>query len=280
MSLTQSPLLAISMAGHWGLDNLVLIYDNNSVTVDGSIDACFTDDTSAKLRAMGWHTIEVYDGSNDLAAIVKALEEARDVKGKPTLINIRTIIGLGSANQNTGSVHGAALGDDDVAYVKTQLGFKPDAKFVVPDKVYEYFDECKPRGAKAEAEWNDLLQRYAEKYPADAKELQRRREGKLAEGWEKSVPTKDALPKDPIPTRKASGIMVQSLVPKDETFVAGSADLVESTFVNFKGQVEFQKPDSGLGDYTGRQIRYGIREFAMVAVGNGLAAYQKGMFIP
>lgn len=125
-----------------------------------------------------------------------------------------------------------------------------------------------------------MMEKYAEKYPTENAELQRRLAGKLREGWEKDIPTKDQLPKEPIATRKASGIMVQALVPKDNTFTTGSADLIESTFVNWKGMTEFQKPDSGLGDYTGRQIRYGIREFAMVAVGNGFAAYQRGMFIP
>lgn len=125
-----------------------------------------------------------------------------------------------------------------------------------------------------------MMAEYAKKYPEDFKELKRRQEGKLREGWESSVPTKANLPQDAIPTRKASGIMVQSLVPTDETFVAGSADLMESTFVNFKGQTQLQNPESGLGDYTGRQVMWGIREFAMVACGNGMAAYQKGMFIP
>ncbi|KAK8853030.1 transketolase [Kwoniella newhampshirensis] len=271
---------AISMAGHWGLDNLIMIYDNNAVTVDGNIDACFTDDTSAKLKAVGWHVIEVEDGSNDLAAILKALDEAKTLKGKPVLVNIRTIIGFGSANQNSGPVHGAALGADDVEHVKKQLGFKPDEHFVIPPKVYDYFAEVKTEGAKLEAEWNDMMSKYKETYPTEAAELQRRMEGKLVDGWAATIPTKDKLPKDPIPTRKASGIMVQTLVPNDASFVAGSADLMESTFVNFKGQTEFQNPKLGNGDYSGRQIRYGIREFAMVAVGNGLAAYQKGMFIP
>lgn len=296
---------ALSIAGHFGLDNLVLIYDNNRVTVDGSIDLCFTDDTSAKVKAMGWEVIEVYDGSNDvsvvryvlkhlfprihtrgvlthpqLTGILAALEKAKTTKGKPTLVNIRTIIGLGSKNQNTGAVHGAALGVEDVAYVKTQLGFSPDDKFVCSQKVYDYFNDIGPRGAKLESEWNDLLSKYADAHPTEHDEFQRRLAGKLRSDWEADVPSKAALPQGPIPTRKASGIMVQALVPKDEAFVPGSADLMGSTFVDFKGQTLFQNPDKGSGDYTGRQIHWGIREFAMVAAGNGMAAYQKGMYIP
>jgi dihydroxyacetone synthase len=217
-----------------------------------------------------------------IPAIVNAFEKAKSLKGKPILINIRTIIGIGSQNQNTGKVHGAALGPDDVRQVKQQLGFDPDADFHVPETIYEYFKDCKPKGQKKEDEWNAMLAKYANEYPEEYKELKMRMSGKFAEGdeWKDLLPTKADLPQAAQPTRKSSGIVVQALVPKYKSFLAGSADLLESTFVNFKGQVEFQKPDSGLGDYSGRQIRYGIREFAMVAIGNGMAAYQKGMIIP
>ena len=213
------------------------------------------------------------------------------------MINIRTIIGLGSQHQNTGKAHGAALGEDDVVYVKTQLGFHPDEMYVVPPQVYDYFAECKIRGARDEEVWNEMMTSYSTHFPDEHAELKRRIDGKLREGWENDLPTKDKLPKDPAPTRKSSGIVVDSLVPKDKTFVAGSADLLESTFVSFSGMTEFQnvsvcggglvwmrlmllKPASKLGDYAGRQIRYGIREHAMVGIGNGFAAYQKGSFIP
>lgn len=236
---------------------MILIYDNNRITVDGNIDNCFTDDTSAKLKATGWEVIEVEDGSNDvrlssvlsagqsltlaqLAAIVAAFDEAKAVKGKPVCVNIRTIIGFGSANQDTGPVHGAALGDNDVAHVKAQLGFDPDAKFVVPPEVYHYFTECKPKGAKLEAEWNEMLEKYSKQYPDEFAELQSRRQGKILDGWKEMLPSKADLPQSPAPTRKASGIALQTLVPKCKTFTAGSADLMESTFVNFKDQVEFQ----------------------------------------
>ncbi|WVQ67995.1 transketolase [Kwoniella botswanensis] len=272
---------SISLAGHLGLDNLILVYDNNSVTVDGRIDNCFTEDTSAKLVAQGWHVIDVYDGSNDLAAILEGFDKAKQLKGKPVFLNIRTVIGYSSRKANTGPAHGQALGDEEVAYVKTQLGFRPEEKFVIPQRVYEYFSECRTKGGEAEADWNVLFKQYQEKYPSDYKELSRRIKGEWAsEGWEALLPSKADLPQAAQPTRKSSGIVVQALVPRFNSFVAGSADLLESTFVSFKDQVEFQKPESGLGDYTGRQIRFGIREFAMVGLGNGIAAYQKGMFIP
>ncbi|WWC64906.1 transketolase [Kwoniella dejecticola CBS 10117] len=271
---------AISMAGHWGLDNLILVYDNNSVTVDGSIDICFTDDTSAKLKSMGWHVLEVDDGSNDLAAIVEAFDKAKTFTGKPTFINIKTVIGIGSANQGSGKVHGAALGEDDVKNVKSALGFNPEEKFVVPQSVYDYFSETKSRGQKDENEWNQLVAKYQEAYPKESAELHRRLKGELIEGWEGKLPPKESLPKDPKATRQSSGIFLKSIIPEDNSFLVGSADLCESTFVNWDNMVEFQNPKSGYGDYSGRQVRYGIREHAMVAAANGVAAWHKGAFVP
>lgn len=177
-------------------------------------------------------------------------------------------------------MHGQALGEDEVVYVKTQLGFNPDDKFVVPDGVYEYFSECKSRGAQLEEEWNKLMRSYKDKYPKEAEELQRRISGKLIADWESLIPSKDKLPTEAQPTRKSSGIVLSALAPKDNSLMVGSADLLESTFVSWKGMSEFQNPASGLGDYSGRQIRYGIREHAMVGMGNGMAAYQKGCFLP
>lgn len=230
------------------------MYDNNSVTVDGSIDNCFTDDTSAKLKAQGWNVIDVHDGSNDvshalhddtdyqLAAILKGFDQAKEFKGKPTFLNIRTVIGYSSRKANTGPAHGQALGDDEVAYVKEQLGFDPTKKFHVPEKVYDYFAECKTKGAKAEQDWNDLYAKFAKSHPELYEDLELRQTGKFAkDDWHSLLPTKDKLPQADQPTRKSSGIVVQALAPRFKSFVAGSADLLESTFVNFDGQVEFQK---------------------------------------
>ena len=161
------------------------------------------------------------------------------------MLNIRTIIGLGSQHQDTGKAHGAALGEDDVAYVKTQLGFHPDEMYIIPPKVYDYFAECKRRGARDEREWDEMMSNYSAKHPDKYADLKRRIDGKLRQGWEDDLPAKDELPKGPAPTRKSSGIVVESLVPKDKTFVAGSADLLESTFVSFSGMTEFQKVSSG-----------------------------------
>lgn len=125
-----------------------------------------------------------------------------------------------------------------------------------------------------------MLQRYTKEYPEEAAELERRRQGKFKGDWKSNLPAKEKLPAEPTPTRKSSGIAFKAIVPDDNSFIAGSADLLESTFVSWDAMTEFQKPSSGLGDYAGRQVRYGIREHAMVALGNGMASYQKGMFIP
>ncbi|EEB96131.1 hypothetical protein MPER_04788, partial [Moniliophthora perniciosa FA553] len=149
----------------------------------------------------------------------------------------------------------------------------PDAKFIIPQKVYDHFAGIPAKGTAAQKEWNDLVARYAESYPSEHAELQRRLSGRLLDGWRELLPKKDQLPTAPQPTRKSSGIVVETLAPLFPDLVAGSADLLESTFVSWKGMVEFQKPDSGRGDFSGRQIRYGIREFSMAAIANGLAAY-------
>lgn len=134
-----------------------------------------------------------------------------------------------------------ALGEDEVAYVKEQLGFDPEQKFVVPKKAYEYFAECKTKGAEAEAQWNKVVDQYKRKEPKLWQEFEARLNGKFAaSGWESLLPAKDKLPSAAQPTRKSSGIAVQALVPDHKTFVAGSADLLESTFVSFKDSVEFQ----------------------------------------
>ncbi|SJL15728.1 related to TRANSKETOLASE [Armillaria ostoyae] len=271
---------ALSLAGHLRLDNFIVIYDDNQVTVDGSIANCFTDDSSAKVAANGFHVIEVQDGTNDLHAILEALDEAKTIEGKPVFVHIRTVIGYGSHRANSGAAHGQPLGVEEVEYVKGVFGFDPRVKCHIPDEVYEYFRPVVARGHEEEEKWKTLYTKYAEAYPAEYAEIQQRLTGNLPDGWRELLPSKSELPTVEQPTRKSSGIAVTTLVPKFKQFVAGSADLLESTFVSFPNQVEFQHHDTGLGNYSGRQIRYGIREFAMIGLSNGISAYQNGMFIP
>ncbi|KAK0193656.1 Transketolase, thiamine diphosphate binding domain-containing protein [Armillaria mellea] len=282
---------ALSLAAHLKLDNLTVIYDDNSVTVDGSIDLCFTDDTSMKMKANGFHVIKVMDGDNDLHGIISGLETAKTTRDKPTFIHIRTTIGYGSRKANTGSAHGAALGDTEVTYVKEQFGFDINKKFVVPQEVYDYFAPLTADGAQYESSWNELFHTgYAKEYPKEYAELCSRVHAKEAPTFDASLlPPKSELPKAPQATRKSSHIIVSAFAPRYRTLILGSADLMESTFVHWQkkydeegleAMVEFQHPSTSLGTYAGRQIRYGIREFAMIGVANGLNAYQNGMLIP
>lgn len=274
---------ALSMAGHLKLDNLIVVYDNNSITVDGNIDICFTEDTSAKLRAMGWEVIDVgSDATNDVDAIVKALRQARDsTSQRPVFVNIRTMIGFASQNQGLAPTHGAALGEADVAHVKRFHGRDEKEKFVVPQSVYESFKPVVARGQKYEEEWNALMSSYAEKYPELADDFRQQFSGKISSNTSAQLlPSKDKLPTSAIPTRKASGLAIKALAPNMPQIMAGSADLAESTFVTWPGMQDFQPDQSGHGTFAGRQIRFGIREHAMAAVSNGLAAYHPNAVVP
>lgn len=266
------------MGGHLGLDNLILIYDCNKITVDGTIDNCFTEDIPLRFHAAGWHVIDLgatdyTDAEGEIETARLAFEQAKLTKGKPTIIIFRTVIAYGSRKANTGPAHGQALGDEEVAYVKRAFGVDSEAKFVVPDAVYDSYSHVPEKGAQAQREWNDMVAKYASEYPEEHAELERRMTGRMPEGWKDKIPTKAQLPTAAQPTRKSSGIVMEALAPTTKDIVAGSADLLESTFVSWKGMSEFQKPSSGLGDYSGRQIRYGIREHSMAAIANGLAAY-------
>ncbi|KAK0442530.1 Transketolase, thiamine diphosphate binding domain-containing protein [Desarmillaria tabescens] len=267
---------ALSLAAHLKLDNLTVIYDDNSVTVDGSIDHCFTDDTSAKMKANGFHVLEVMDGDNDLHGIISALDTAKTIKDKPTFIHIRTTIGYSSRKANAGSAHGAMLGVTEVTYVKQQFGFDVDKRFVVPQEIYDYFASLTELGAEYESTWNELFHTtYAR--------LNSRVYAKEAPTFDASLlPPKNELPKAPQATRKSSHIVVSTFAPWYKTLMLASADLMESTFVHWQKNfgLTFSQPSTSLGTCAGRQIRYGIREFAMISVANGLNAYQNGMIIP
>lgn len=274
---------AISFAGHLHLDNLILIYDDNRVTVDGNINICFTEDTNAKMLAMGWEVIDVQgDATNDVAAIVDALRRARhSTSGKPVFINIVTQIGFGSKNEGLCPTHGAALGAEDVAKVKNFHGRNPEEQFVVPDHVYSAFDHVKRKGAALESDWNRIFEKYKASHPQLAAEFEQQIMGhSLVSDPAKLLLAKKDLPITPIPTRKASGLAIEALAPKMPQILAGSADLSGSTFVTWPNCEDFQAPSTGYGTYKGRQIRYGIREHAMAGIANGMAAYSPNAIIP
>jgi transketolase len=262
---------ASSLAGHLGLGKLILFYDDNHVTIDGDTELSFTEDVLKRYEAYGWHTQHVKDGDHDLDGIAAALEAAQKVTDKPSIIKVTTTIGFGAAKQGTEAVHGAPLPKDDLANVKKKFGFDPTQHFVVPDEAKTAWNKVE-EGKKLEAEWNALFERYSKEFPELAKEFVRRRNGELPEGWQNGLPK--FTPKDPAQaTRKFSQTVIQALAKSIPELIGGSADLNPSTFTYMSNSKDFQK-----GAFENRNIRFGVREHAMAAVTNGLAAY--GGYIP
>lgn len=268
---------ACSLAGHLQLGNLIVIYDDNQITIDGDTAVAFTEDVQKRFEAYGWQVLHVADGDSDLEGIYNAIATAKEEKNKPTLIKMKTTIGFGSKLQGTHGVHGAPLKADDISALKTKFGFQPDQKFYVPQETYAAYAEVAKKGAELEAAWTKLLAAYGEKYPKEHAELTRRISGKLPEGWEKALPV--YTPADAAQaSRKLSEIVLGKLCPIMPELVGGSADLTGSNLTKVKGQTDFQPPSTNLGTYQGTYIRYGVREHGMGAIGNGLVAY--GGIIP
>ncbi|MCY7392351.1 MAG: transketolase, partial [Leptolyngbyaceae cyanobacterium CAN_BIN12] len=179
---------ACSLAGHLKLGKLIALYDDNHISIDGSTDLAFTEDVGKRFEAYGWHVVVVEDGNTDLDAIHKAIEEAKAVTDKPSMIKVRTTIGYGSPTKaNTAGVHGAALGGDEVTATRKQLGWEYEP-FEIPEDALNYWRKAVERGAKYEEEWNLNLENYQAKYSAEAEELERLLSGKLPEGWERACP--------------------------------------------------------------------------------------------
>ncbi|CAE6479984.1 unnamed protein product [Rhizoctonia solani] len=268
---------ACSLAGHLQLGNLIAIYDDNHISIDGDTNVAFTEDVAKRYEAYGWEVLVVENGDDDLAAIHDAIAKAQLSKDKPTLIKLRTTIGYGSKLQGTHGVHGAPLKPDDAANVKSKFGFNPEDKFVVPDETKAAYAKIVERGATLEAEWNKLFDAYKSKHPEDHAELCRRIAGELPQGWEQKLPVYKVG--DPaIASRSLSEKILQAISGTVVELVGGSADLTGSNLTRVKEAVDFQPPSTGLGAFSGRYIRYGVREHAMGAIMNGLAAY--GGIIP
>jgi transketolase len=245
--------------------------------VDGDTKCAFTEDVLMRFEAYGWHTQWVKDGDHDLEAIEEAIRKAKEVKDRPSVIKLTTTIGFGSKLQGTGGVHGNPLKADDAQNVKKAFGFDPEKSFVVPQEVYDLYGKHAAEGAAKEQEWNNLLKKYASEHKAEHADLVRRLSGKLPEGWEKNLPT--YKPTDAaVATRKLSEAVLEKIHKAVPELLSGSADLTGSNNTRWKDAVDFQPPEYGIGDWSGRYIRYGVREHAMGAVMNGLTAY--GTVIP
>jgi dihydroxyacetone synthase len=232
-------LEAISLAGHWKLNNLILVYDNNNVTCDGSADIANTEDINAKMAASGWNVIEVLDGSNDIQGIVDALSAAQLTEDKPTFVNCHTVIGIGSAVAGDAKAHGAAFGEADVKNIHTINSFDPEDRFAVSERVYDFFQKGGlSRGSKLVEEWNVLLASYCEEYPELGAELRERIKGELPKNWEDCIPK--LFPTSPTPSRKSAGLVCNPLAKKIPNFMVGTADLSPSVHMSWDGKVDFQ----------------------------------------
>jgi dihydroxyacetone synthase len=232
-------LEAISFAGHHKLDNLTVMYDNNQVTCDGSVDLTNTEDVNAKMRSCGWEVIDVEDGCFAVQDIVDALCHARETKSeKPTFINIRTIIGVDSAVAGDAKAHGAAFGTENVAKMKTAYGFDPTEKFVISQKTRNFFEEIPERGEKLVADWNALVTGYTRKYPELATEFKQRVGGQLPENWKDHIPA--SFPASSTPSRKSSGLVFNPIAEAVNSFMVGSADLSPSVNMTWPNKVDFQ----------------------------------------
>ncbi|GAB4191625.1 MAG: transketolase [Coleofasciculaceae cyanobacterium] len=262
---------ACSLAGHLGLGKLIALYDDNHISIDGSTDVSFTEDVSKRFEAYGWHVQHVPDGNDNLEAIAKAIEEAKAVTDKPSMIKVTTTIGFGSPNKaNTADVHGAALGKDEVKLTRENLGWEYP-EFEVPQDALKHFRKAVERGANFETEWNQAFAGYKAKYPEEAAEFERLLSGKLPEGWEKALPT--YKPEDkPLATRKTSEMSLNALAPVLPELIGGSADLTHSNYTLLKGFGDFQK-----GQYANRNLRFGVREHGMGSICNGIALHGSGL---
>lgn len=262
---------ACSLAGHLGLGKLIALYDDNHISIDGSTDIAFTEDVGKRFEAYGWHVQHVEDGNNDLEAIQKAIEAAKAVTDKPSLIKVTTTIGYGSPNkQNTADVHGAALGGDEVKATRENLGWSYEP-FELPEDALGHMRKAVERGAQLESEWTKVWEGYKAKYPEEAAEFDRMISGKLPEGWDAGLPTYKPEDKS-LATRKHSEICLNALAKTLPELIGGSADLTHSNYTLLKGYGDFQK-----GQYQNRNVRFGVREHGMGAICNGIALHNSGL---
>ncbi len=256
---------AASLAGHWGLGKLIYFYDDNEISIEGNTSLAFTESVPQRFAAYGWHVLEV--DAHDRAAIAAAVKEAQAQQEKPTLIVCHSHIGYGSPNkQDTADSHGAPLGADEVRKTKEQLGFPTEPLFYVPDEVRDLFAGLQPGWAAKQAAWQERYAAYKAAYPDEAALLERMLSGELPEGWEKTLPV-FPVGKD-IATRSAGGTVMQAVAEALPGLVGGSADLTPSTRTALSKYGSVHR-----GDFSGRNLHFGVREHGMGAIMNGLTLH-------
>ena len=256
---------AASLAGTLGLGKLIVLYDDNLISLDGPTEWSYTEDVLKRFEAYHWHTQRVSDG-NDLNAIEAAIEAAKAETGKPSLIAVRTVIGFGSPKAGTNKVHGEALGAADATATKKYFGFPEDQSFYVPDDALKNWRQAVDRGQQAETEWKKRFDAYAAQYPELAEQFQRAVKNKRKAGWEKALPTFPAG--KPVATRNAGQTVMNAIADVVPELFGGAADLTASTKTIFKNSPHFA------ADPAGRNVFFGVREFGMCAAVNGMAAHE------
>ncbi|GIO24168.1 transketolase [Oceanobacillus sp. J11TS1] len=262
---------AISLAGHLQLDKLIILYDSNDISLDGDLDISFSEDIQKRFESVHWQYLRVEDGNN-VDEISKAIEEAKQDTQRPTIIEIKTTIGYGSPNlQGTHHAHSDPLGEEEIKRTKKAYGWEYEP-FYVPAEVYKDFATIQVEGESAEKNWNKLFKSYQADYPELAEQLKRIKEGELAEGWDTDLPTYSAG--DTLATRVASGETLNKLAQRLPELIGGSADLDSSTKTRLKDEIDFKARQ-----YQGRNVRFGVREFAMGAIANGLALHHLRPFV-
>ncbi|MBC7242394.1 MAG: transketolase [Anaerolineae bacterium] len=257
---------AASLAGHLKLGKLIVLYDDNDISIEGKTDITFTEDVGMRFRAYGWHVQHV-DGF-DRPAIAQAIREAQQRADAPSLIICKTILAYGSPNlQNNPEAHGAPLGKEEVILTKQNLGWPADKEFYVPEEVYALFADFRRRWTAERQAWEERFAAYAREYPKEAELLQTLWNNQLPAGWEEHLPPLRSEGKEA--TRNSSGVVLNAIAPYLPTLMGGSADLAPSNKTYLKGAGDFQA-----GSYHGRNLRFGVREHAMGAILNGLALHK------
>ncbi|WP_284724163.1 transketolase [Laceyella tengchongensis] len=255
---------AASLAGHLKLGKLIALYDSNDISLDGELAHSFTESVQKRFESYGWQVLRVEDG-NDVEAIGRAIVEAQQETSRPTLIEVRTVIGYGSPNRaGTSEAHGKPLGQEEVAEVRKSYNWAYEEPFTVPAEVRVHFEAIQSRLAEKEAAWNDLMKQYETKYPELARALRQAMNGELPEGWDAELP-KFQVGDKAIATRAASGAALQALAKGVPSLIGGSADLASSNNTMMKSEGIFHAED-----YSGRNIWFGVREHAMAAAMNGM----------
>ena len=219
-----------------------MIYDNNQITCDGSVDLTNTEDVNKKMEACGWDIIDVEDGVNDVEGIVAAMEKGRDPnRTKPLFVNVRSIIGVGSARAGQAASHGASLGTDNVAAMKRAYGWDVTKKYHIPREVKDFYADIPARGEQWVSEWNILVDRYKQAHPELGAEFQARVEGRIPADWTKLIPKSFSM--DDTPTRKSNNIVMKEVIEQVNTFMVGTADLTPSVNLTYKDYEIFNPPD-------------------------------------